>query len=77
MKQMQQAQAETQKAPSEHQEMLFLLSTGTGCPGTLWNLPPWRYSKGARPGPGSRWPCLSRVVVQDGLQKSLPTSTIL
>jgi len=42
------AQTRTQKAPSEHQEMLFSMRVTkhcTGCPGRLRILHPWRFSK--------------------------------
>jgi len=55
-------------------------STGAGCPGRLWSLLLWRYSRHA-------WtrscaaccgrPCFGRGVGLDDPQRSLPTSTIL
>ena len=55
-------------------------STGTGCPGRLWSLLLWRYSKPTRTlscAAYSRWPCFSRGVGLDDTQWSLPTPTIL
>jgi len=55
-------------------------STGTGCPGRLWSLLLWRYS---RPSwtrscePCCRWPCFGRRVGLDDPQRSLPTPAIL
>ena len=55
-------------------------STGTGCPGRLWSLLLWRYSRPA-------WtrscaaccmcPCFGRGIGLDDPQRSLPTPTIL
>ena len=56
------------------------LSTGTGCPGRLWILLLWRYSKFTRMWSCAacfRWPCFSRGVGLDDPQRSLPTPTIL
>ena len=55
-------------------------STGTGCPGRLWSLLLWRYSRPAWTGSSAaycRWPCFSRRVGLDDPQRSLPTPTIL
>ena len=55
-------------------------STGTGCPGRLWSLLLWRYS---RPtwmrscAACCRRPCFSRGLGLDDPQRSLPTPTIL
>lgn len=49
--------------PYEHQERLCYWGSGTGWPGRLWNLPPWRYSKTIWTrcwAAGSPWPCLNR-----------------
>ena len=55
-------------------------STGTGCPGRLWSLPLWRYSRPAWTRSYAaccRWPCFVREVGLDGPQRCLPTPTIL
>ena len=55
-------------------------STGTGCPGRLWSLLLWRYSRPAWTrscAACSGWPCLGRGVGLDDPQRSLPTPTIL
>ena len=55
-------------------------STGTGCPGRLWSLLLWRYSRPAWTRSCAaccRWPCFSRRVGLDDPQWSLPTPTIL
>ena len=55
-------------------------STGTGCPERLWILLFWRHSKSTwmkSCAVCSRWPCFSRGVGLDDLQRSLPTPTIL
>ena len=55
-------------------------STGTGCPGRLWSLLLWRYSKPSRTrtcAACSRWPCFGRGVGLDDPQRSLPTPTML
>ena len=55
-------------------------STGTGCPGRLWSLLLWRYSRPAWTRSCAaccRWPCLGRRVGLDDPQRSLPTPTIL
>ena len=55
-------------------------STGTGCPGRLWSLLLWRYSRPAWTGSCvacCRWPCFGRGVGLDDPQRSLPTPTIL
>ena len=55
-------------------------STGTGCPGRLWSLLLWRYSRPAWTGScaaSCRWPCFVRGVGLDDPQRSLPTPTIL
>ena len=55
-------------------------STGTGCPGRLWSLLLWRYSRPAWTRPCAaccRWPCFGRGVGLDDPQRSLPTPTIL
>ena len=55
-------------------------STGTGCPGRLWSLILWRYSRPAWTrscAACSRWPCFSRRVGLDDPQRSLPTPNIL
>ena len=55
-------------------------STGTGCPGRLWILLLWRYS---RPtwmrsfAACCRWPCFGKWIVLGDPQRSLPTPTIL
>lgn len=56
------------------------LNTSRGYPQRLWSLQPLRYSKAVRTWSWvtiSSWPCLSRRVGPDGLQRSLPASTIL
>ena len=55
-------------------------STGTGCPGRLWSLPLWRYSRPAWTRSCAaccRWPCFSRGVGLDDPQRPLPTPNIL
>ena len=55
-------------------------STGTGCPGRLWSLLLWRYSRPAWTRSCAaccRWPCCGRRVGLDDPQRSLPTPTIL
>ena len=55
-------------------------STGTGCPGRLWSLLLWRYSRPAWTRSCAaycRWPCFSRGVGLDDPQRSLPTPIIL
>ena len=55
-------------------------STGTGCPGRLWSLLLWRYSRPAWTWSCAaccRWPCFGRRVGLDDPQRSLPTPTIL
>jgi len=55
-------------------------STGTGCPGILWSLLLWRYSRPAWTRSCAaccRWPCFGRRVGLDDPQRSLPTPTIL
>ena len=55
-------------------------STRTGCPGRLWILLLWRYSRPAWTRSCAaycRWPCFSRRVGLDDPQRSLPTPTIL
>lgn len=61
----QRAPAETQEAPPHHPQTLFSLgggaSTGTGCPGRLWHLRPWRRAEVVgtwRWAAGSGCPCL-------------------
>ena len=52
----------------------------TGCPGRLWSLLLWRYSRPAWTrscAACSRWPCFSRGVGLDDPQRSLPTPSIL
>ena len=54
--------------------------TGTGCPGRLWSLLLWRYSKPAWTRSCAaccRWPCFSREVGLHDPQRSLPTPNIL
>lgn len=69
--------------PSEYQETLSLWgwpSPSTDCPGKLWSVHPWRYSKASRTqswATDSRWLCLSRGVGPHHIQNSLPTSTSL
>lgn len=55
------------------------LTTGTCCPGKLWRIHPWRYSKDTwmlswNMIPG--WLFLSRGVGQDDLQRPLPASVV-
>ena len=55
-------------------------STGTGCPGRLWSLLLWRYSRPTWMWSSTaccRWPCFGRGVGLHDPQKSLPTPTIL
>ena len=55
-------------------------STGTGCPGRLWILLLWRYSRPAWTRSSTaccRWPCFDRRFGLDDPQRSLPTPTIL
>ena len=55
-------------------------STGTGCPGRLWSLHPWRYSKAIWTwswAMRSGHPCLSRGFGPGALQRSPPTSAAL
>jgi len=55
-------------------------NTGTGCPGRLWILLLWRYSRLAwtRSCPACcRWPCLGKGVGLGDPQRSLPTPNIL
>ena len=55
-------------------------STGTGCPGRLWSLLLWRYSRPAWTRSSTtycRWPCFGRRFGLDDPQRSLPTPTIL
>jgi len=55
-------------------------SSGTGCPGGLWILLLWRYSKPARTrscAACSGWPCFGRGVGLDDPQRSLPTPATL
>jgi len=55
-------------------------STGTGCPGRLWNLLLWRYSRPSWTRSCAaccRWPWFGRGVGLDDPQRSLPTPTIL
>ena len=57
-------------------------STGTGCPGRLWNLLLWRNSRPAWTRSCAvccRWPCFGRAggVGLDDPQRSLPTPIIL
>ena len=55
-------------------------STGTGCPGRLWSLLLWRYSRPAWTRSCSaycRWPCFGTGVGLDDPQRSLPSPTIL
>ena len=56
------------------------LSTGTGCPGRLWSLLLWRYSRPAWTRSSAaccRWPCFGRRVGLDDPQRALPTPNIL
>jgi len=55
-------------------------STATGCPERWWSLHPWRYAKAIWTcswAAGSTWPCLSKGVWPDALQRTLPASTLL
>ena len=55
-------------------------STGTCCPGRLWSLLLWRYSRLAWTRSCAaccRWPCFIRRAGLDDPQRSLPTPTIL
>ena len=55
-------------------------STGTGCPGRLWSLLLWRYSRPAWTRSCAaycRWSCFGRGFGLDDPQRSLPTPTIL
>jgi len=55
-------------------------STRTGCPGRLWSLLLWRYSRPTWTRSCAacfRWPCFSWGVGLDGPQRSLPTPNIL
>ena len=55
-------------------------SPGTGCPGRLWSLLLWRYSRPAWTRSCAaycRWPCFGRGVGLDDPQRSLPAPTIL
>ena len=55
-------------------------STGKGCPGRLWSLLLWRYSRPAWTRSCAaccRWPCFGRRVGLDDPQRSFPTPTIL
>ena len=55
-------------------------STGTGCPGRLWSLLLWRYSRPAWTRSCAaycRWPCFGRGGGLDDPQRALPTPTIL
>ena len=55
-------------------------STGTGCPGRLWSLILWRYSRPAWTRSCAaycRWPCFGKGVGLDDPQRSLPTPIIL
>ena len=55
-------------------------SPGPGCPGRLWSLLLWRYSRPFWTRSYSvccRWPCFGRRVGLDDPQRSLPTPTIL
>ena len=55
-------------------------SPGTGCPGRLWSLLLWRYSRPTRTRSCAAWcrqPCFRRRVGLDDPQRSLPTPTIL
>ena len=73
------AQTEVEEVPSEHEEEL-LPSEGDGCPGGLWSLPVWRYSRPAWTRSCAaccRWPCFVKGVGLDDPQRSLPTPNIL
>ena len=55
-------------------------STGTGCPGRLWSLLLWRYSRPSWTRSCAacyRWLCFGRGVGLDDSQRSLPTPNIL
>ena len=55
-------------------------SPGPGCPGRLWSLLLWRYSRPAwtwSSAACSGWPCFGRGVGLDDPQRSLPTPTML
>ena len=55
-------------------------SPGTGCPGRLWSLLLWRYSRPAWTkswAACSGWPCFGRRVGLDDPQRSLSTPTVL
>ena len=55
-------------------------SPGTGCPGRLWSLLLWRYSKPTCMWSCAvccRWPCFGRGAGLDDSQRSLPTPNIL
>ena len=55
-------------------------SPGTGCPGRLWSLLLWRYSRPVWTRSSAaccRWPCFGRGGGLDDPQSSLPTPTIL
>jgi len=55
-------------------------STGIGCPGRLWSLLLWRYSRPAWTRSCAaccRWPCFGRGVGLDEPQRSLPTPNVL
>ena len=56
------------------------LSIGTGCPGRLWSLLLWRYSRPTWTRSCAawfRWPCFGRRVGLDDPQRSFPTPNIL
>ena len=58
----------------------FLTEHWTGCPGRLWSLILWRYSRPTWTRSYAaccRWPCFGRGVELDDPQRSLPTPTIL
>ena len=55
-------------------------SPGPGCPGRLWSLLLWRYSRPPWTRSSTaycRWPCFSRRIWLDDPQRSHPTPTIL
>ena len=55
-------------------------STGTGCPGELWSLLLWRYSRPAWTRSCAaccRWSCFGRGGRLDDPQRSLPTPNVL
>ena len=59
---------------------ILVIEKGTGCPGRLWSLLLWRYSRPAWTRSCAaycRWPCFGRGVGLDDPQRSLPTPTIL